>query len=76
MAKSRQQIAKETQGYIPKFVPKNCSTCEYFEVTKEKRNEGYGDYIKETDIRCGFGNFVVKKQGVCNKHKFKKIKNV
>ena len=71
MAKSKQQIAKEEQGYIPKFIPRNCSTCRYFKSEMKTEKGYYGDWIKEVDLRCTFGGFAVKKQGVCNKYQFK-----
>ena len=65
---SKQQTAKEKQGYNPKPVFPMCSNCKHYSMQPETTNWGY---TRETNIRCGIGGFAIKKQGTCNSHDFK-----
>lgn len=66
---SKQQQAKDEQGYNPKPIHPMCSNCTSFKSEFVKAI--YHDYSEEKNIRCELGGFAVKKQGTCNKHEFK-----
>ena len=62
---SKQSEAKENQKYeaSPKFPM--CSNCKHFRSDKV---ENAYKYIEEKNIRCGIGEFAIKKQGTCKMH--------
>lgn len=64
---SKQTEAKEKQGYVAKAIPQTCGNCQNFQSDKTER-EGYlgGTFIDEKNLRCGIGQFAVKKMGTCN----------
>lgn len=72
---SKQSKAKEEQQYNPKPVFPMCSKCVHFKSETEERKTVFGMWIKEVNIRCGLGNFAVKKQGTCKIHQFKPNEN-
>ncbi len=61
---SKQQDAKKAQGYTPTHDPRTCGNCLHFRSEFEAPGQ-YG-YRKEINIRCGIGNFSIKKMGTCN----------
>ena len=69
---SKQQKAKDLQGYDPKPIPKTCANCCFYE--SDFVENGYG-YLVERNIRCGWGQFAVKKTATCNKFSHLKINN-
>ena len=65
--KMKTQDKKTEQGYNPKPTISMCSNCKHYKsdfVVNEY------NYKQEKNIRCGIGEFAVKKQGVCNLHQF------
>ena len=77
---SKQSDCKKIQGYIPRAIPSLCSNCNHFRfdmelpawmVESNKRTAGigipaFGDECKrQKNMRCGIGEFAVKKTGVC-----------
>ena len=78
---SKQDDAKKAQGYHTE--PKNCSSCSHLEFKMElpmwMRIENakdiengkpahYGhEYEAAKNLRCGIGNFAVKKTAACEK---------
>jgi len=70
MAKSKVQIAKEQQGYIPKVGERPmCKNCKHKIPIMEEFKDWHGEIATyERGLKCGLGGFVVKKQAVCNKH--------
>lgn len=70
---SKIQKIKEQQGYNPKPVFPTCSNCTFFQ-SKMIKNEY--NYTEEKDIRCGLGNFVVKKNSTCTRHSFKNLDTI
>lgn len=69
--KSRQQRAKEIQGYNPHPVVRKCSNCEHY----SSRHINLLPH-KEVEIRCTLGDFACKKTSCCDVHKFKEVHNV
>lgn len=63
---SKQSEAKIKQGYIGKPTPRTCMHCKHFRSEKIKMETPWGEYTKETLMRCGVGGFAVKKMGTCN----------
>jgi hypothetical protein len=63
---SIQSENKEKQGYVPKPEFPMCSNCAHFK--SDMVATGYGGYMAEKNIRCGVGEFAVKKNGTCNYH--------
>lgn len=66
---SKQSIAKEKQGYVPKLIPCVCSNCRHFASTIIAAHDGPGGWHipeTETNIHCALGNFAVKKMGSCH----------
>jgi len=63
--KSRQQKAKEAQGFCKSRNRLYCETCEHF--TRDFV-EKYG-CTNETNLRCAIGNFKVGKKDICSEHK-------
>jgi len=63
---SKQSKAKEDQQYV-KEGP-TCSTCKNFSSKIEMVDKGYGEYEKESNMRCSIGLFAVKKRGYCKEH--------
>ena len=63
---SKQSEAKAKQGYIDKPNPPVCMHCAFYrsEIGHYDNNP---DYPKEINIRCGIGEFAVKKLGTCNR---------
>ena len=69
---SKQQMAKEEQGYIA--IPKVCMNCiQYESEIIEYRGEFGGVYRNEKNKRCGIGGFAVKKTATCNEFKLKQV---
>lgn len=60
---SKQQDAKEAQGYTPKADPQTCGNCVQFR--SEFGPAGIYGYRDEKNIHCGLGGFAVKKLGTC-----------
>ena len=71
MAISKQQKAKNEQGYIAKPIPKSCSRCEHFLMDTEKVKSYFVDFTKESNLRCAIGGFAVKKTATCDEFKRK-----
>lgn len=69
---SKQADAKLAQGYEAKPIFPMCSNCINFR--SDKRILPPFGYIEERNIRCGIGDFAIKKQGNCTLHKFKETK--
>lgn len=68
---SKQQKAKDEQGYSAKPIFPMCSNCVFYQ-SEIKTTIAYGHtWDEEKNIRCGIGGFSVKKQGNCNRHQFK-----
>lgn len=67
---SRQAEAREQQGYVDKFVPNTCSNCANFTcemVDVNKQYEGrYPPHFEAKNMRCGRGDFSVKKMASCD----------
>lgn len=66
---SKQSEAKEQQGYKPKAPQRVCMTCHYFQSDHIEQRTWDGrpnGYMLEKNLRCGIGNFAVKKLAVCN----------
>ena len=61
---SKQEKAKQEQGYKKK--PNQCSNCIYFEFEIEKHKNDYGFFDMQKKLRCGKGRFAVKKTAVCS----------
>ena len=63
-----QSEAKERQGYVPKAVPHTCVNCKSFTSNVENIATQYGNgtWRRETNMRCLYGGFAVKKMGTCN----------
>lgn len=59
---SKQGEAKRRQGYVPKRMPQVCANCEHY--TSMLVEDEYG-YETEKEMRCGIGEFAVKKMGSC-----------
>lgn len=66
---SKQQIAKEQQGYNPKPLPSVCMNCAEYRSDKGVSRGTFGDFKWERNIRCGLGGFAVKKTATCNEFK-------
>lgn len=67
---SKQGKAKFAQDYDPNPIFPICSNCVHF--TCDKIPSAWNkDFIQEKNIRCGIGEFAVKKQGTCTLHSFK-----
>lgn len=62
---SKQANSKTEQGYEPKPIFAMCSNCKHFRSDKIKNQ---WNYEEEKNIRCGIGEFAVKKQGTCKLH--------
>lgn len=62
---SKQQIAKEFQGYVAKPVPHTCVNCKHYTSEITVVEHRWGSYENETDIRCGIGGFAIKKTATC-----------
>ena len=58
---SKQSEAKDRQHYEPRKEWPCCSRCEHYRSTYTNEN----GYNQESEIHCGPGGFVVKKQGWC-----------
>lgn len=69
---SKQSEAKTKQGYTPKAVPRTCHNCSNFafdNVQTRKATEWREAYFEDKNLRCGIGDFAVKKMGTCNEFK-------
>ena len=65
---SKQSEAKEVQGYIPKPVPRVCSTCAHFTCDETEHPAAFtwsNPYKTQSNLRCGIGGFAVKKTATC-----------
>lgn len=62
---SKKANSKTEQGYEPKPIFAMCSNCKHFRSDKIINQ---WNYEEEKNIRCGIGEFVVKKQGTCKLH--------
>ena len=67
--KSKQQQAKESQGYDAHPVPRMCANCEHFKFDEQESK--YGGYIEHKNLRCGIGGFKVMKKGTCHEHVYR-----
>ena len=76
----KQSEAKERQGYDPKPLVRCCGTCasilfdmDWPEWMKDGKHDNYlvENNKIEKNVRCGIGNFAVKKTAVCNGWKVK-----
>jgi hypothetical protein len=68
---SKQSDAKKKQNYVPKAVPRTCSTCKNFlfdhvQVISPHRYMPPNGYWDDKNLRCGLGGFAVKKMGTCD----------
>lgn len=72
---SKQSEAKKEQGYVDKK-PIQCSTCQHFKFdhvqTQPPSTWSPNGLWEDKNIRCGIGDFAVKKTARCEKHEFKK----
>lgn len=62
---SKKANLKTEQGYEPKPIFAMCSNCKHF---KSDKIMNQWNYEEEKNIRCGIGEFAVKKQGTCKLH--------
>lgn len=62
---SKQSEQKESQGYVLNAPPKNCGSCSNFAMTVTRESNQYGNFTKESNLRCTVGDFAVKKAAVC-----------
>lgn len=68
---SKQSEAKEKQGF-KKDSPK-CANCIHFKSEKQIEKTAYGDYEKESSMRCSLGEFKVGKSNWCENHIFNNL---
>ena len=76
---SKQSVAKEKQNYCAKPVPQTCANCKhltqnffhydekYFRI--EGKNPDTSKYARQSysdNLRCGIGEFAVKKTATCD----------
>lgn len=63
---SKQQEAKERQGYETKPILPVCKTCQHRTSRIEHGKDYYGRaWEQEKDIRCGLGGFAIKEMASC-----------
>lgn len=62
---SKKANSKSEQGYEPKPIFAMCSNCKHFRSDKIVNEYNFPE---EKNIRCGIGEFAVKKQGTCKLH--------
>ena len=63
---SKQQQAKERQGYEITPVLPVCSTCQHYTSRIERGENFWGHGVEqEKDLRCGIGGFAIKKTASC-----------
>ena len=63
---SKQQKAKEAQGYESHPVLPVCSNCQHYTSRIERgENSWGGEWEQEKDLRCGLGGFAIKKMAGC-----------
>ena len=63
---SKQSDAKGEQGYEAKPRPTACQGCFYFKKDRKYSHSFLGkDYFKDSNLRCGLGEFAVKKTATC-----------
>ena len=67
---SKQSEARKKQNYNAKPDRDMCSNCKYFNSDMVP-SEWNPEYIQEKNLRCGIGEFAVKKTATCSDHKFK-----
>ena len=67
---SRQAEARTAQVYDPKPRHPMCMNCRFFTKDSKVETGYFGDYTRETNLRCSKGNFAVKKTANCQDHKF------
>ncbi len=65
---SKQSDAKKAQGYDERINLKTCGNCYYFTSDKYERIF----YPEEKNLRCGIGEFAVKKSRTCDRWKLRK----
>lgn len=68
---SKQEKAKQSQGYEPKPVVPMCSNCVHYLSDYVEAHGWQTTWTEEKNIRCGIGGFAVKKQGKCSLHELK-----
>lgn len=68
---SKQSEAKKRQNYNPKPDIPSCANCKNF-TSDLVGTKGWDKqmYYQEKNLRCGIGNFAVRKRGTCIKHAF------
>ena len=62
---SKQQNAKDAQGYIEKPILRICANCIRMQTVRTFPDLKYPGYWKDTDT-CLIGDFRVKRQATCN----------
>lgn len=63
---SKQQQAKERQGYEIAPVLPVCSTCQHYTSRMVSETTSWGQtFEQEKDLRCGIGGFAIKKTASC-----------
>ena len=67
---SKQQVAKDNQGYVEKAIPQTCQHCEHFlfdRVQTVKPTEwNPKGWFEDKKLRCAIGGFTVLKMGTCD----------
>ena len=65
---SKQSDAKTAQGYVIKAIPKTCANCSKFSTDIHNEYSSYTGktHPRESNLRCGIGNFAVKKNSTCD----------
>lgn len=66
MPKSKIQQKKEKQGYNANYKPAFCMYCVHYSSKIEILNNKYGDFKKESQLRCKLGGFAIKKKDTCD----------
>jgi hypothetical protein len=61
---SKQSENKEKQGWS-KITP-CCGNCENFTFEKEVKNEYWGNFIQESNLRCKIGEFKTDRSNYCD----------
>ena len=63
---SKQSEAKARQRYVEKPIQSVCSNCEHFRSNKEPFDGVFGEWTRESNLRCTLGGFAVKKTATCD----------
>jgi hypothetical protein len=63
---SKQSAAKKMQGYMQKPILRNCANCKHFKMESETISSYSFNYVRESNLRCGIGDFKVGKTSACN----------